>query len=122
MLAQIVTDMRKDSSDINTLMCEHKNWNGMDRTASKDMGKTLKDTAKVTNLQQCGFTLSRACPHSSRAGCSIVLKLSNVGIAMIKKCGRWSSGTFLTCMHEQTSSLGRCVSIEMDTKCNMQNK
>ena len=114
MLAQIVTDIINHFSDINTLLCACNHGNGMDNAASKDIIKTLKDAAKVTDLQQCGFILSRMCPHSLRARGAMALKLANADIVMIKRHDRWSSETFLICMHEQISSLGHGVSKAMD--------
>ena len=113
MLAKIVNNIRKHSSDPNTMLCAYKNGNGMGHVASRDISKTLKDAAKATDMQQRGFPTSRICPHSLRAGGAMALKLANMDIVMIKKYGRWSSDTFLTYMHEQISSLGHGVSKAM---------
>ena len=113
MLAKIVNNIRKHSSDPNTMLCAYKNGNGMGHVASRDISKTLKDAAKATDMQQRGFPISRICPHSLRAGGAMALKLANMDIVMIKKYGRWSSDTFLTYIHEQISSLGHGVSKAM---------
>ena len=113
MLAQIVTDIRKYFSDPNTMLCAHKNGNGMSHVASKDVNKILKDAARKTSIQKRRFPLSMMCPHSLRAGGAMSLKLANMDIVIIKTYGWWSSDTFLTHIHDQTSPLRHGVSKAM---------
>ena len=67
MLAQIVTDIGKHSIDANNFLCACNHGNIMSHVESKDIGKTLKDAAEETNLQQRSFPVPRAHPNSLRA-------------------------------------------------------
>ena len=113
MLSQIATDIRKNSTYANTLLCACKDGNGMPHVASRDTSKTLEDPSKSTNLQQRSFTLSKIFPHSLHAGEAMTLKVADMDIVIIKKYGRCSSDTFLTCIHEKISSLRHGVSKKM---------
>ena len=55
MLAKIVTDMQKHSNEKRTFLYSCKHGKVMTKIASKDISKTLKNEAKVTDLQKLGF-------------------------------------------------------------------
>jgi hypothetical protein len=43
----------------------------------------------------------------------MAMKLNGEGTDTMRKYGRWSSDTFLMCLHEQISALGKGVSKNM---------
>jgi hypothetical protein len=62
-----------------------------------------------------GHDLLRIGPHSLRASGAMQLKLNGESDSMIQKMGRWSSNTWLQCLHGQISCLASGTSARMAT-------
>lgn len=120
-LAHIVKDVCSFSKDDDEMLCAFKQGSVTSHVVNSDISQMIKHTAKVINLPQRGFPLSRLAPHSLRAGGATALAIAGWDTVIIKKYGRWSSCTFLTYIHEQIAALGKNVSKSMATKHRFHN-
>ena len=110
---ELVVEWRKYSKNTNELICDYRNNDQKYSIRATDISKTLKHAASLARLPQKGFPLNRITPHSLRAGGAMALKLNGLDIITIKKYGRWTSTTFMMCMHEQISMIAKGVSSKM---------
>jgi hypothetical protein len=120
-LAHVVKDICSFSNDDTEMLCAFKQGSNITHVISNDISCMIKYTAKVIQLPQRGFPLSRLAPHSLRAGGATALAIAGWDDVIIKKYGRWSSSTFLTYIHEQIAQLGRNVSKSMAKKHSFYN-
>ena len=89
----------------------HYNADGTKHTLhSGDINKAVKQAVGALQLQKQGITAKLVGSHSLQAGGAMAAKLNGVDRDTIKKMGRWSSDTFLMCMHEQIAHLSAGVS------------
>ena len=65
----------------------------------------VKCLAKKTRFDKKAYLLKRLESHFLRVGEGMALKLNSINIVMIEKYGRWTSNTFITCIHEQIMHL-----------------
>ena len=120
-LALLALELRKISTDPNTLLCTFKQHNSISHVVNKGITTLLRQAAIQINLPAKGFPLHRICPHSLRAGGATALKLGGWDVVTIQKYGRWTSTTFLTYIHEQIAHLGKNVSKSMGQQRNFFN-
>ena len=66
------------------------------RVRDSEVLAMVRLAAAEDNLQAAGYDLSRIGTHSLRAGGAVKLKMDGEDDGLIKKLGRWSSGTFAT--------------------------
>ena len=67
------------------------------------------------------FDLSRVGSHSLRASGAMALKLNGQPDSTIMKLGRWTTNTFLTCIHAQIGALTAGVATAMTTLLHFHN-
>ena len=115
-LARRVGHIRQHTSDENTMLGTHFDKRGYKKFVySDDIVKSVRLAATALNLTKKGLHPSLLGSHSLRSGGAMAMKLNGEGTDTIRKCGRWSSDTFLMCIHEQISALGRGLSKRMAT-------
>jgi hypothetical protein len=73
----------------------------------------VRHGAKLAQLTDSGYSLSRIGAHLLRASGAMTLWLPGHGPEAIMKLGRWRTQTFLTYIHAQIAKLTRGTSIKM---------
>jgi hypothetical protein len=97
-----VADIAKQGLGLDTpLSCVSP---GID-VASQHIVKTVGETARIINLADHGYELTRIGAHSLRALGAMAMKLDGCDADTIKKVGRWTSSTFLIYIHSQIAAL-----------------
>lgn len=112
-LIELTKDLRAMEATPETLLCAYRVGDKTFHVTSNQITRTVKWLAKHCGLERKGFPIDRVGSHSLRAGGAMALKLNGVDIILIKKYGRWSSDTFLTCIHEQIAGLATGISSAM---------
>ena len=117
---------------VNHIMCHTTNQQTMlgthfDKNNTKhhlisdDMNKAVQFAVKHLNMHDQGFNSKNVGSHSPRAGGAMAAKLNGIDRDTIKKMGRWSSDTFLMCIHEQIAHLSHGVAQKMSTRLPFRN-
>ena len=88
---------------------------------SDDMNKAVQFAIEQLNMHDQGFNSKNVGSHSLRAGGAMAAKLNGIDRDTIKKMGRWSSDTFLMCIHEQIAHLSHGVAQKMSTRLPFRN-
>jgi len=88
---------------------------------SNDMNQAVKRAVLELNMHSQGFTNKNVGSHSLRAGGAMAMKLNGIDRDTIKKKGRWSSDTFLMCIHEQTAHFSAGIAKKMSTRLPFRN-
>jgi integrase len=81
--------------------------------SSSHITLAVRESVVLAGLLNSGYNPTCVSAHSLRASGAMALRLNNVGEALIKKLGRWSSSTWLTYIHAQISSLTAGLSERM---------
>ena len=111
--AHINRTYRWSGAEADTLLCVYKIGEKWFHVTSNQVARSVKWLAKEINLESKGFPSALIGSHSLRAGGAMALKLNGIDVMLIKKYGRWSRDTFLTCTHEQIAGLATGVSKTM---------
>jgi hypothetical protein len=80
---------------------------------SSHINTAAKSAARALKLHLCGFTVDLVSSHSLCAGSAMAMKLNGEDRDTIRKQGRWSSDTFLMCIHEQITAFSAGISQRM---------
>ena len=83
------------------------------RVTAEDIRSAVRAAAAMDDLESRGYNPSRIGSHSLRSGGAVALKLAGYDTDMIKKMGRWSSGTYLTYIQTQIAELTTGVASAM---------
>jgi hypothetical protein len=78
--------------------------------------RALQTAVQHLRLDRQGIRPSNVSSHSLRAGEATAIDLNNIPDSTIQKMGRWSSNTFLICIHEQIAAFSRGVPKQMGLK------
>jgi hypothetical protein len=78
-----------------------------------DINSKLKAAVTRLDMKKHGFQVAQISSHSLRAGGVMALHLNNIPTRTIRKMGRWSSGPFLDCIHEQIAVFSAGLSTAM---------
>jgi hypothetical protein len=89
--------------------------------ASQHIVKTVREAARITNLTDHGYELTRIGAHSLRASGAMAMKLNGCDADTIKKAGRWTSSTFLIYIHSQIAALNAGLAQRMVRPIYFQN-
>jgi hypothetical protein len=89
--------------------------------AASSIVTTIREAARLSNLADHGYTITRIGAHSLRASGAMAMKLNGVDAETIKKVGRWTSSTFLIYIHSQIAALNAGLSQRMVRPVYFQN-
>jgi len=112
-LARRVHHIMKNTTDQNTLISACFIGKIEKHVLADDISKTVKQAVRHTGLLKNGCTEKLVSSHSLRAGGAMAMKLNGIDRDTIRKMGRWSSDTFLMCMHEQIGALTKGIAQAM---------
>ena len=116
-LARRAAHIMSHTSKLSTVLGTFFDINGnKHHLVSDDMNKAVKRAVRDLNMKNEGYTEKLVGSHSLRAGGAMAMKLNGVDRDTIKKQGRWSSDTFLMCIHEQISQLSEGIAAKMSTR------
>ena len=85
------------------------------------INEALKTSVVALNLVAKGFPPTAVSSHSLRAGGAMAMHLNGCSPIQIRKQGRWSSDTFLMCIHEQVAAFSAGISKKMATDIQWRN-
>lgn len=109
-LVELVKYIRGHQATKSTFLCTYKDGKEWQHVSSNQITRAIKQVAIKSGLISKRFPASQLGSHSLRAGGAIALNLNGIYKMLIKKHGRWSSETFLTCIHEQIAGLVSVIS------------
>lgn len=113
-LARRVWHIKQHTDNKNTMLGTYFDEKGYRHYVySDDMVKSVRLAATALGLSKKGLHPSLLGSHSLRSRGAMAMKLNGEGTDTMRKYGRWSSDTFLMCLHEQISALGKGVSKNM---------
>ena len=106
----ILANGGSDSTPMCAYMTNDATWQTV---MSKSIVDSVRNLAKILQLQHQAINPDLIGAHSLRAGGATALKLSGASDIDIKKYGRWSSLTFTQYIHTQIAHLSSRVSTKM---------
>lgn len=115
-LAHLASNILRDfKGNQHTPLSQYKNKKGETKhVCASHINEAIRNLAEATALYQQGFLKKQISSHSLPAGGAMSLKLNGIDRDTIKKCGRWSSETFLVYIHSQVGAFTAGLSTKMD--------
>ena len=113
-LARRVHHILGNGGNETNLLCDvfhHRQWLPITRTS---ITIVVKKAATTLGLHKQGIDPDLIGSHSLRAGGAMALKLNHCSDTTIQKLGRWSSATWLQCIHNQIAHLSHGVATKMN--------
>ena len=112
-LAIVVHKILATGGDDNTLLCSVKTISGWEDIESSQIISAVQDTATELKLHEQAIDPDLVGAHLLCAGGAMALKLHGYDDTIIMKMGRWTSLTFLQCIHNQIAHLSKDISSKM---------
>jgi len=113
-LGETVINIRKFSSDGDTLLLTYMEKGKLKDVTDKDMRKDIKlAAAELDYPNRKNIPLERIDTHSFRAGGANALHLGGYTDLQIQKMGRWKGDTFKEYISDQLSSFSKGMSKNM---------
>jgi len=121
-LARRVAHIMSHTKNVKTMLGTFFDKGGKQHhLVSNDMNQAVKRAVLELGMYDQGFTSKNVGSHSLRAGGAMAAKLNGVDRDTIKKMGRWSSDTFLMCIHEQIAHLTAGIAKKMSNRLPFRN-
>ena len=102
-----------NTNDHSTIISACFNNGHRRKVSARQINSAVKQGVEMTGLLNQGYTTKSVSSHSLRAGGAMAMKLNGIDRDTIRKMGRWSSDTFLMCIHEQISALSKGIASTM---------